>query len=142
MTGESTISLSQKDTLFFRYSADWSALIIPDTFDRNIGGNEASFAGDDDVKGRKLVAAWTRTFSPGTIGDFRYGYTQFNMSLLPTELSNPLWKTNSRTKHERSVSALGAHRGNHRVCGPRQRPFDAADPRPEDARDWLPTSPC
>lgn len=83
--------LSQKDTLFFRYSADWSALIIPDTFDRNIGGNEASFAGDNDVKGRNMVAAWTRAFAPGTIGDFRYGYTQFNMALLPTELSNPLW---------------------------------------------------
>jgi hypothetical protein len=84
--------LSQKDTLFFRYSADWSAMVIPDTFDRNIGGNEASFAGDDDVKGRNMVGAWTRTFSPGSIGDFRYGYTQFNMSLLPTELSNPLWQ--------------------------------------------------
>ena len=58
---------------------------IPDTFDRNIGGNEASFAGDDDVKGRNMVGAWTRTFSPGTIGDFRYGYTQFNMALLPTD---------------------------------------------------------
>ena len=85
--------LSLKDTLFFRYSADWSSLIIPDTFDRNIGGNEASFAGDDDVKGRSMVGGWTRTFTPGTIGDFRYGYTQFNMSLLPTTLSNPLWST-------------------------------------------------
>lgn len=85
--------LSPKDTLFFRFSADWSALIIPDTFDRNIGGNEASFAGDDDVKGRSLVGSWTRTFSSSTIGDFRYGYTQFNMQLLPTNLSNPLWKT-------------------------------------------------
>ncbi len=84
--------LSQLDTLFFRYSADWSALVIPDTFDRNIGGNEASFAGDNDVKGRNMVAAWTHTFSPAMIGDFRYGYTQFNMALLPTVLSNPLWQ--------------------------------------------------
>ena len=85
--------LSTKNTLFFRFSADWSDLIIPDTFDRDIGGNEASFAGDDSVKGRSLVGAWTRTFSASTIGDFRYGYTQFNMALLPTNLSNPLWKT-------------------------------------------------
>ncbi|HZO55937.1 MAG TPA: carboxypeptidase regulatory-like domain-containing protein [Bryobacteraceae bacterium] len=85
--------LSQKDTLFFRFSADWSDLTIPDTFDRNIGGNEASFAGDDIVKGRSLVGAWTHTFSASTIGDFRYGYTQFNMALLPTTLSNPLWRT-------------------------------------------------
>ena len=39
-----------------------------------------------------MVGAWTRTFSPGAIGDFRYGYTHFNMSLLPTDLSNPLWQ--------------------------------------------------
>lgn len=84
--------LSPKDTLFFRYSADWSALVIPDTFNKDIGGNEASFAGDDSVKGRNLVTAWTHTFSPSTIGDFRYGYTQFNMALLPTVLSNPIWK--------------------------------------------------
>ena len=85
--------LSPKDTLFFRYSADWAGMTIPDTFNHDIGGNEASFAGDDDVKGRSLVSAWTRSFTPGTIGDFRYGYTQFNMSLLPTTLTNPLWQT-------------------------------------------------
>ena len=85
--------LSPKDTLFFRFSADWSGMTIPDTFNHDIGGNEASFAGDDNVKGRSLVGAWTRIFAPGTIGDFRYGYTQFNMSLLPTTLTNPLWRT-------------------------------------------------
>ena len=68
-------------------------MTIPDTFDTHIGGNEASFAGDDNVKGRSLVGAWTHSFTPSTIGDFRYGYTQFNMSLLPTTLTNPLWKT-------------------------------------------------
>lgn len=85
--------LTSRDTLFFRFSADWSGMTIPDTFNTDIGGNEASFAGDDNVKGRSLVAAWTHTFSPSTIGDFRYGYTQFNMSLLPTVLTNSLWKT-------------------------------------------------
>jgi hypothetical protein len=85
--------LSSKDSLFFRYSIDWSGLIIPDTFNTDIGGNEASFAGNDDVHGRNMVAAWTRTFTPSTIGDFRYGYTQFNSALLPTKLTNPLWNT-------------------------------------------------
>jgi hypothetical protein len=85
--------LSPKDMLFFRFSADWSGMVIPDTFNHDIGGNEASFAGDDNVKGRSLVASETHTFSASTIGDFRYGYTQFNMALLPTTLSNPLWKT-------------------------------------------------
>src|SRR5437879_6540330 len=68
-------------------------MTIPDTFNHDIGGNEASFAGDDNVKGRSLVAAWTHSISPSTIGDFRYGYTQFNMSLIPTQLTNPIWKT-------------------------------------------------
>lgn len=84
--------LSPRDTLFYRYSIDWADMIIPDTFDKNIGGNEASFAGDDTVRGRNMVAAWTRSFSPTIIGDFRYGYTQFNMALLPTTLTNPIWQ--------------------------------------------------
>lgn len=85
--------LSPKNTLFYRYSIDWADMTIPDTFNTDIGGNEASFAGDDTVRGRNMVGAWTRTFSPSTIGDFRYGYTQFNMALLPTTLTNPIWKT-------------------------------------------------
>jgi hypothetical protein len=103
--------LTDKDMLFARFSADWSDLTIPDTFDRDIGGNEASFAGDDDVKGRNLVAAWTHTFSPGTIGDFRYGYTQFNMALIPTVLSNSLWSTipgrNNNDPYQPSAPIVG-----------------------------------
>ena len=83
--------VSEKDSLFFRYSIDWADLIIPDTFNTDIGGNEASFAGDDPVRGRNMVGAWTHTFSPSVIGDFRYGYTKFDMSLFPTILTNPLW---------------------------------------------------
>jgi len=84
--------LSSRDTLFYRYSIDWADMIIPDTFDKNIGGNEASFAGDDTVRGRNMVGAWTRTFTPAVVGDFRYGYTQFNMALLPTTLTNEIWR--------------------------------------------------
>jgi hypothetical protein len=85
--------LSAKDSLFFRYSADWSGLIIPDTFNTDIGGNEASFAGNDDVHGQNMVAAWTRVFSPTLVADFRYGFTKFDMALIPTQLTNPIWKT-------------------------------------------------
>ena len=60
-------------------------MIIPDTFDRNIGGNEASFAGDDDVQGQQHGGGVDAYVLAGTIGDFRYGYTQFNMALLPTD---------------------------------------------------------
>jgi len=82
---------SASNSGFFRYSIDKSLITMPDTFDRVIGGNEASFAGDNTVTGRNLVGAFTRVFSPSTVGDFRYGYTQFNMSLIPTQLSNPIW---------------------------------------------------
>jgi hypothetical protein len=83
--------LTGKDTLFFRYSIDKSIIVMPDTFDKNIGGNEGSFAGNNNVTGRNIAASWTRGFTPQTIGDFRYGYTQFNSGLMPTQLTNPLW---------------------------------------------------
>ena len=56
-------------------------------------------------------------------------------------LSNPLWNTIPGRQTERSVSAVGAHRGHHRLCGSGQRTFDAADSRSEDARDGGATSP-
>ena len=116
--------------------------MIPDTFDRDIGGNEASFAGDDNVKGRSLVGALDpHVYARSTIGDFRYGYTQFNMSLLPTTLTNPLWKTIPGTADETIRFSLGAHRGHDGLCRIGQRTLDPADPRSEDARSWLPTSP-
>jgi hypothetical protein len=83
--------LAASDTLFFRYSIDQSIIVMPDTFDKRIGGNEASFAGNNDVKGQNLVGSWTHGFSASTIGDFRYGYTQYNMALLPTTLTDPVW---------------------------------------------------
>jgi hypothetical protein len=83
--------LSPKDTLFFRYSVDSSSIENPETFNKNIGGNEGSFSGQDDVRGHSLVAAWTRAISARTIGDFRFGYTQFHMGLVPNALSNPVW---------------------------------------------------
>ena len=90
-TDASIISSRPAIRCSIRYSIDWADMVIPDTFDKNIGGNEASFAGDDTVRGRNMVGAWTHTFSPALIGDFRYGYTQFNMALLPTTLTNPIW---------------------------------------------------
>jgi hypothetical protein len=71
-TGTCDHKLSSKDTLLSRFSADWSGMVIPDTFNHDIGGNEVSLAGDDGVKGRNLVAAKTHIFSPSTNGDFRY----------------------------------------------------------------------
>jgi hypothetical protein len=85
--------LSQRDTLFARFSIDKGFIVMPDTFDKNIGGNEASFAGDLNPDGRNGVVAWTRSITPATVGDFRYGYTSYDSALLPTTLTNPIWQT-------------------------------------------------
>jgi len=83
--------LTPKDSLFFRYSIDWTSIQMPNTFNNDIGGNENSFAGFESAQGHNFVASWTRVFSPTTVGDFRYGYTQFNMALLTPALTNPVW---------------------------------------------------
>ena len=85
--------LSSKETLFFRYSVDWADIRMPETFSTDIGGNENSFSGTDAVHGHSLVAAYTRSFSATTIGDFRYGFTKFHGGLVPNVLTNPVWKT-------------------------------------------------
>ena len=83
--------LSSQDNLFVRYSIDWGSIQMPNTFNNDIGGNENSFAGFDAAHGHSLVGAWTHIFSPGVVGDFRYGYTQYDMSLITPTLSNPVW---------------------------------------------------
>jgi hypothetical protein len=84
--------LTSKDSLFGRYSLDDSRLTIPDTFDTDIGGNENSFAGPNDVRGQSFVIADVHSFTPKILGDFRFGYTRFASFLLPTTLTNPVWK--------------------------------------------------
>ena len=85
--------LSPKDTLFGRYSIDRGFLTIPDTFNTDIGGSPASFGGDDDVKGQNMVGSWTRPLSSNQVLEVRYGYTQYDMALMPTQLTNPVWQT-------------------------------------------------
>src|SRR5262249_9411384 len=70
---------------------DWDQIEMPNTFNNAIGGNENSFAGPESAHGHNLVASGTHTFSPTTVGDFRYGYTQYNMALLTPPLTDPVW---------------------------------------------------
>lgn len=84
--------LSSNDNVFVRYSIDDSRLTIPDTFNTDIGGRADSFAGPNTVRGQSLVAADTHIFRPNIIGDFRFGYTRFSSFLVPTTLTNPIWK--------------------------------------------------
>jgi hypothetical protein len=82
---------SATDTFFGRYSIDKGDLTIPDTFNTDIGGSPGSFGGNNAVKGQNLVGAWTRVLSAAQLIDFRYGYTQYDMALIPTNLTNPIW---------------------------------------------------
>ena len=103
--------LSPTNALFFRYSVDWDQIEMPNTFNDAIGGNENSFAGPESVHSHNLVASWTRTFSHATVGDFRYGYTQYNMSLLTSSLTNPVWNTipgrDTTTPYEPNAPIIG-----------------------------------
>ena len=85
--------LSPRDTLFGRYSIDRGFLTIPETFNTDIGGSPASFGGDNDVKGQNIVGSWTRPLSSNQVLEVRYGYTQYDMALMPTQLTNPVWQT-------------------------------------------------
>jgi len=102
---------SPTNSLFFRYSVDWDQIEMPNTFNDAIGGNENSFAGPESVHSHNLVASWTRTFSPATVGDFRYGYTQYNMALLTSSLTSPVWNTipgrDTTTPYEPNAPIIG-----------------------------------
>jgi hypothetical protein len=89
--GRVDYQLSTKDNVFGRYSIDKGLLIIPDTFNTDIGGSPSSFGGNNDVEGQNLVASWTRVISPSQVLDVRYGYTSYDMALMPTQLTNPIW---------------------------------------------------
>ncbi len=85
-------AFSEANNFFLRYSIDDSRLAIPDTFNTDIGGNENSFAGPNNVRGQSIVAADTHVFHPNLIADVRFGFTQFDSFLVPTTLTNPVWK--------------------------------------------------
>ena len=59
----------------------------------DIGGNEASFAGDDNVNGRNMVAAWTRSFHPALSATFGTGIRSSTCRCCRPRLTNPMWKT-------------------------------------------------
>jgi hypothetical protein len=83
--------LGRNQTLFGRYSGDSSRLIIPDTFNTQIGGNENSFAGPDEILGQNMVAAYNWVIRPNVVAEYRFGFTKFKNFLLPTTLTDPVW---------------------------------------------------
>jgi Carboxypeptidase regulatory-like domain len=85
--------ISGNQNLFARYSADSARLFVPDTFNTQIGGNENAFAGPDDILGQNMALGYNRIISPTVVAEYRFGLTKFKNFLLPTTLTDPVWKT-------------------------------------------------
>jgi hypothetical protein len=85
--------INANQNLFARYSGDSARLFVPDTFDTQIGGNENSFAGPDDILGQNMALGYNKIVSPTVVAEYRFGFTKFKNFLLPTTLTDPVWKT-------------------------------------------------
>src|ERR1700720_4036791 len=83
--------ITPTQNLFGRYSADSSRLIVPDTFNTVIGGNENAFAGPDTILGQNAVLGYNYVISPNVVAEYRLGFTKFKNFLLPTTLTAPVW---------------------------------------------------
>ena len=85
--------ITPNQNLFARYSGDSARLFVPDTFNTQIGGNENSFAGPDDILGQNMALGYNKIVSPNVVAEYRFGFTKFKNFLLPTTLTDPVWKT-------------------------------------------------
>ena len=85
--------ITPNQNLFARYSGDSARLFVPDTFNTQIGGNENSFAGPNDILGQNMALGYNKIVSPNVVAEYRFGFTKFKNFLLPTTLTDPVWKT-------------------------------------------------
>ncbi len=83
--------ITSTQNFFGRYSADSSRLIVPDTFNTVIGGNENAFAGPDSILGQNAVVGYNYVISPNVVAEYRLGFTKFKNFLLPTTLTASVW---------------------------------------------------
>lgn len=81
-------SLTQKDTLFARYSIQNTETKVPSTFPAvQIAGiskavnlaDEASFAGTAYQPAQHAVASWARVISPALVNEFRVGFNRYRL---------------------------------------------------------------
>jgi Carboxypeptidase regulatory-like domain len=87
-------ALSSSDTIFARFSRQDTRTQTPSTFGfRNVPGvsiplnlgNSNTYAGTNNQIAYNAVAALTHTFSPSFLGDFRMGFSRFNMHNLDAQ---------------------------------------------------------
>jgi len=87
-------AMSSKNTVFGRFSRQDTRTQTPSTFGfRNVPGvsiplnlgNSGTYAGTNNQTAYNAVAALTHTFSPSFLGDFRMGFSRFNMHNLDAQ---------------------------------------------------------
>jgi len=85
--------ISEKQTLFSRYSIDDTQIQMPNTLNDVIGGNENSFSGPQADRGQQGVVGYNRILNSRMVADYRFGFTRFTSYLLPSVLTSPIWGT-------------------------------------------------
>jgi hypothetical protein len=71
--------LSQKDTMFYRFSISRNTQIFPPPYGAVIDGS--TFSGNNNqINSMSHAASWTHIFSSSVVAEFRYGYTGLDMA--------------------------------------------------------------
>jgi hypothetical protein len=87
-------AMSSRDTIFGRFSRQDTRTQTPSTFGfRNVPGvsiplnlgNSNTYAGTNNQTAYNAVSGLTHTFSPSFLGDFRMGFSRFNMHNLDAQ---------------------------------------------------------
>lgn len=81
--------INEKMSLFGRYSDASFNKFAPGAFGNALGGpslDNITFAGGSDVGNKSLAIGFTRTISPTTVADFRFGYTRYRVNVTPNGL--------------------------------------------------------
>lgn len=76
--------LDQKDTIFGRYSYAGFTEAAPGAFGEEAGGPSfGHYAGNSQALNQSLALGWTRTISPTTINEFRFGFMRYHVFDVP-----------------------------------------------------------
>jgi Carboxypeptidase regulatory-like domain/TonB dependent receptor len=88
--------ITQKDSLFARYSIQNTLTIVPSTYPvTTIPGvstpvslsDEASFAGTSSQPAQHVAISYTRTFTPTIVNDFRVGFNRYRLDYVPIDFA-------------------------------------------------------
>jgi Carboxypeptidase regulatory-like domain len=84
--------ITSTQMLFGRYSIDDARIIMPNTYNDAVGGNEGQFSGPDTARGQNGVLSYVNSISPSVVAEYRFGFNKFSSFLLPSPLTSPVWQ--------------------------------------------------